>query len=94
MNDKAYADRIRSTPLSPLPDDLIRTQGPIKLMIGAAPDHKISVGLLVEAQLPLGAIEIHLTGPQVQDLAHQLHELVNLEPDELAALIDRLHDGD
>ncbi|MBA2788283.1 hypothetical protein [Mycobacterium canetti] len=89
-----YTDRIYSTPLSPLPADLIRTQGPVKLMIGAAPGRKLSIGLLVEAQLPIGAIEISLTGPQVEDLAHQLHELINLDGEQVAALIDRLHQDD
>ncbi|WCS17533.1 hypothetical protein MML61_22480 [Mycobacterium marinum] len=89
-----YSDRIRSTPLSPLPDDLLRTAGRIRLMLGRAPERKLSVGLLVDAPPPLGAIEVELTGPQVHDLAQQLHSLVNLDRDELAALIDRLHDGD
>ncbi|MFQ2875110.1 hypothetical protein ACLILY_07140 [Mycobacterium sp. MS3] len=89
-----YVNRIQTTPMRPMPNDTIRTHGPIKLMIGAAPDHKISVGLLIDAPAPIGAIEIALTGAQVYDLEHQLHSLVNLQPDELAALIERLHQDD
>ncbi len=87
----SYINRIQTTPMSPVPNDTIRTYGPIKLMIGAAPEHKISVGLLIDAPAPIGPIEISLTGAQVYDLEHQLHSLVNLRPDELAALINRLH---
>ncbi|MBA2787470.1 hypothetical protein [Mycobacterium canetti] len=88
-----YHHRISNTPLTALPDDLIRVSGPIRLMIGRAPERKLSVGLLIDAPPPLGAIEVHLTGPQVHDLAHQLHSLVNLERAELELLIDRLHDS-
>ncbi|MBX9641689.1 MAG: hypothetical protein K2X97_18815 [Mycobacteriaceae bacterium] len=90
----SYINRIATTPMSKLPDNLIHTEGPIKLMIGAAPGHKLSVGLLFQAPPPIGPIEVCLTGGQVHDLAHQLHSLVNLRPDELAALIDRLHQDD
>lgn len=88
----SYVHRINTTPLSPIPDDTIRTCGPVKLMLGRAPDRKLSVGLLIEAPAPIGSIEVSLTGPQVQDLAHQLHSLVTLNAAETAALIERLHD--
>ncbi|WP_041181049.1 hypothetical protein [Mycobacterium canetti] len=88
-----YADRISNTPLTQVPADVLRVAGPIRLMIGAAPERKLTIGLLIEAPPPLGAVEVHLTGPQIHDLAHQLHSLVNLERAELELLIDRLHDS-
>jgi hypothetical protein len=85
--------RINRTPMTPIPDDTIRTHGPVRVMLGAAPDRSISVGLLIQAQPPLGPIEVYLTGEQLKDLAEQLQSLVNLDADETTALIDRLHGG-
>lgn len=89
-----YINRIQTTPMRPVPDDTIRTHGPIKLMIGSAPGNKISVGLLIDVPAPIGTIEISMTGAQVYELERQLHSLVNLAPNELAALIERLHQDD
>lgn len=80
--------------MTPIPDHTIRTNGPIKLMLGPAPGHSISVGLLIEAQPPLGPIEVYLTGQQLGELAHQIQTLVNLTAEETNALIDRVNRGD
>ncbi|POX82188.1 hypothetical protein [Mycobacterium kansasii] len=89
----SYGERINNTPLTALPDDVVRISGPIRLMIGRAPERKLSVGLLIDAPPPLGAVEVYLTGPQIHDLAHQLGSLVSLERAELELLIERLHEG-
>ncbi|CAM4413709.1 hypothetical protein MB901379_03887 [Mycobacterium basiliense] len=88
-----YVNRINTTPFTPVPDDTTRTHGPVRLMLGATPGRRMSVGLLLQAPPPLGTIEVYLTGHQVTDLHHQLDELVHLSADETAALISRLHEG-
>ncbi|MBB5162488.1 hypothetical protein [Mycobacterium sp. AZCC_0083] len=89
-----HTEGINSAPLTHLPDDTIRTHGPVKLMLGPAPGRTISVGLLIDAQPPLGTVEIYLTGHQLQDLADQLNSLLNLSIEEIQALIDRLNTGE
>jgi hypothetical protein len=86
-----HIERINSAPLTPIPDDTIRAHGPVRVMLGAAPGRSISVGLLIEAQPPLGPIEVYLTGDQLGDLAEQLHSLVSLDAEATTALINRLN---